>query len=180
MLTETILALIGGASGISYWIARRFSKLKEDNLRDKHERDTQLLIDGYDAEIIQVQKEGKLKAAKALKRSKEVRIGLAEENMLMFHEDFHYDGGDFRALGSPIDGMIFKGNVQDDITEIVLMEVKTGNSKMSKKQRQIKQLVEDGKVRFQEFRIKTKPVKLTHKEDLVVEDGCLCDECVSN
>ena len=97
----------------------------------------------------------------------------------MYHEDFNYDGGDFRALGSPIDGVIFPGSVQDNITEIVLMEVKTGQSKMSKKQRQIKQLVEDGKVRFQEFRIKTKPVKLGHKKDLVVDYGCLCDECVS-
>jgi predicted Holliday junction resolvase-like endonuclease len=178
MLLETIL-VVTGASGISYWIARRFAKLNEDNLLEKHERDTQLLIDGYDAEIIQVEKEGKIKAAKALKRSKEVRIGLAEENMLIYNENFKYDGGDFRALGSPIDGMIFPGAVQDDITEIVLLECKTGNSKLSKKQRQIRDLVEAGKVRFEEFRIKTKPVKLSHKDDLVVDYGCLCDECVS-
>ncbi len=174
MLLETYI-VIGGISTISIWVARRFVQLKED----KYESDKQNLIDKHDAEITELRKEGKLKAAKALKRSKEVRIGLAEENMLMYHEDFNYDGGDFRALGSPIDGVIFPGSVQDNITEIVLMEVKTGQSKMSKKQRQIKQLVEDGKVRFQEFRIKTKPVKLGHKKDLVVDYGCLCDECVS-
>lgn len=178
-MLETLLAIAGGSS-LSYWVARRFSKLREDNLKERHGREQIKLIDEYEQLIIDTAKEGKRKAAASLKRSKEVRIGLAEENMLMYHEDFNYDGGDFRALGSPIDGMIFVGSVQDEVTEIVLMEVKTGNSRLSKKQKQIKDLVKAGKVRFEEFRIKTKPVKLSHKEDLVVEDGCLCDDCVSN
>jgi predicted Holliday junction resolvase-like endonuclease len=178
MLLETILYITGG-SALSAWIARRFFNLKEKNLEERHETDKQSMIEAHDAEIIEVQKAGKLKAAKALKRSKEVRIGLAEENMLMYHEDFEYDGGDFRALGSPVDGVIFVGSVQDEVTEIVIMEVKTGNSRLSKKQKQIKDLIKAGKVRWQEFRIKTKPVKLGHKEELVVEDGCLCDDCVS-
>ena len=148
MLLEIFLAL-GGGSAISYWISRRFANLKEQNLKEEYERNTQSLIEGHDAQIVEVRKEGKIKAAKALKRSKEVRIGLAEEYLLMYHEDFDYDGGDFRALGSPIDGVIFPGSVQDDITEVVLMEVKTGNSRLAKNQFQRKAFVESGKVRFE-------------------------------
>ncbi len=178
-MLETIIALIGGST-ISYLIARRFSKLKEDNLQESHERNTQQLITDHSIEIQATVKQGKEKAANALKRSKQVRIGLSEENLLLYNENFKYDGGDFRALGSPIDGVVFPGAVNDEITEIVLIEVKTGNSRLSKRQKQIKELVKAGKVRFEEFRIKTKPVVLKHKDEIFVDAECLCSDCVSN
>ena len=53
---------------------------------------------------------------------------------------------EFKFLGRPIDGIQFEED------EIMIVEFKTGDSNMSQKQRRIKTLVEEGKVRFQEIR----------------------------
>ena len=53
---------------------------------------------------------------------------------------------EFKFLGRPIDGIQFEED------EIIIVEFKTGDSNMSQKQRRIKTLVEEGKVRFQEIR----------------------------
>lgn len=166
MLLELIVAV--GATGVAgYFYFRRILQSKQISWDEElHE------------EIVATERIGKEKAAKSLLRSKQVRIGLSEENMVIYHQDFPYDGGDFRAMGSPIDGMIFAGSVQGDITEIVFLEVKTGNSRLSKKQRQIKNLVKKGKVKWLEFRIDTKPVVLKHKENLAEIDECLCADCI--
>ncbi len=81
------------------------------------------------------------------KKSIEVKHGNKIEQFIPFMKDYKYDSNYFRSLGSPVDGIQF----EDD--EIILLEFKTGKSNLSETQKQIKELIENGKVRFEEIRI---------------------------
>ena len=75
--------------------------------------------------------------------------GLIAEQFAPFtkaFQKFGWNSQEFRFLGKPIDGVQFEED------EIVIVEFKTGNSKLSPKQVRIKELVGRGKVRFQEVR----------------------------
>ena len=81
------------------------------------------------------------------KKSKEVRLGAIAETLTPFLEGFPYNPKKLRSLGSPIDYIAF----EDD--EIVLIEVKSGNAQLGSNQRKIRDLVKEGKVRFEVHRI---------------------------
>lgn len=86
------------------------------------------------------------------KKSSEVRVGKIGENMAPFLNGWPYDPNNFRFLGNPIDGVQFNED------ELIFIEIKTGRSALSKKQRWIKQLIKEGKVDFATFRINEKGV----------------------
>jgi predicted Holliday junction resolvase-like endonuclease len=75
--------------------------------------------------------------------SERVRLGQVSENVLPFLSTFPYDPKRVRGLFQPIDLLVFN----DD--EIVFVEVKTGDAKLTEKQRNIKRIIEEGKVRFE-------------------------------
>jgi len=81
------------------------------------------------------------------KKSKEVRLGAIAETLTPFLEGFPYNPKKLRSLGSPIDYIAF----EDD--EVVLIEVKSGNAQLGSNQRRIRDLVKEGKVRFEVHRI---------------------------
>mgnify|MGYP001067792449 CR=1 FL=1 len=76
------------------------------------------------------------------KKSSEVRLGKIGENLAPFTKCWPWDANNFRFLGSPIDGMQFTEDM------IYLVEIKTGKSKLSKKQARCRELVKEGKVAF--------------------------------
>ena len=82
------------------------------------------------------------------KKQSEVRLGQIAEQLVPFLNQFPYDPTRAQFLGQPIDYIIF----QDD--KIIFVEVKSGNSRLSKKQKLIKSNIEDGNVEFHEVRIK--------------------------
>lgn len=88
------------------------------------------------------------------KRSSEVRLGKTVENIAPFFTEYPYDPSNFRFLGSPIDGISFN----DD--EVVFVEVKTGQARLSKSQNKIKELVKEGKVKFMTFRANERGVNI--------------------
>lgn len=88
-----------------------------------------------------------LSKARAKKRSQATRYGQLTEQFAPLVDRYPHDPERFRFLGSPIDGIQFA----DD--EIVLVEFKAGSSTLSSRQRQIRDLVEEGKVRFETVRI---------------------------
>lgn len=88
------------------------------------------------------------------KRSSEVRLGLTVENVAPFFDEWPYDPSNFRFLGNPIDGISFN----DD--GVVFVEIKTGQSRLSRNQLKIKSLVKDGKVKFMTFRANEKGVNI--------------------
>lgn len=81
------------------------------------------------------------------KRSQSIRYGKLAEQFMPFLETFPYDPRDFRFLGTPIDGVQFTEDA------IVLVEFKAADSQLSKRQRAIKKMVEEGSVRFEVYRM---------------------------
>lgn len=79
--------------------------------------------------------------------SERVRLGMVGENLLPFLADFPYDPKTVRGLFQPIDLLVFNED------EIVFVEVKTGDAALTEKQRNIKRLIEEGKVRFEVHRL---------------------------
>jgi predicted Holliday junction resolvase-like endonuclease len=91
--------------------------------------------------------ERQLAELKSQQQSKSVRLGLISENVLPFHSDFKYNVKDLVPMFRPIDYVVFSED------EIVFLEIKIGTSTLSEKQRNIKRLIEGGKVRFEEHRV---------------------------
>jgi predicted Holliday junction resolvase-like endonuclease len=81
------------------------------------------------------------------KRSLSSRYGKMTEQFIPFLKGYPYDEQNFRFIGSPIDGIQF----EDD--KIVMVEFKTGDSKLTEKQRRVRELVEKKKIEFEEVRI---------------------------
>ena len=80
-------------------------------------------------------------------RGLSVRHGLIAEQFLPFSKKFPGDPRNFRFLGSPVDGIAFEKD------RLIIVEFKSGRSRLSPLQRHIKDLVLKGKVYFQEIRV---------------------------
>ena len=81
--------------------------------------------------------------------------------MLIYnHKNFHF-------LANPCDGL----QIEEDA--IIFVEFKTGGAKLSKSQKHIKDLVGQGKVRFETFRVDNKGATLkleSNMGNLLTED----------
>ena len=80
-------------------------------------------------------------------KSLSTKYGKLTEQFLPLVESYPWDPGNFRFLGSPIDG------VQFDDEKIILVEFKSGNSQLSSRQRKIRDLVKNHKVEFEVIKI---------------------------
>ena len=61
---------------------------------------------------------------------------------------------DVRFVGKPVDFVGFPGAAEGKpIREVLIIEVKSGTSRLSERERQIKAAVESGRVRYMEYRI---------------------------
>ena len=87
------------------------------------------------------------------KKSSEVKVGQISEQVLPLLDGFDYSTKQMRFIGSPFDYVVFG----DDM--ITFLEVKTGNSQMSQKQKHLRSLVESGKVQFKLVRLTEKGLK---------------------
>ena len=90
---------------------------------------------------------GGLSCEGSLRRSESTRYGQITEQFMPFISDYPYDSKQFRFLGSPIDGVQFEED------KIVMIEFKSAGSKLSTRQRKIRNLIKEGKVDFQEIRV---------------------------
>src|ERR1700733_7722990 len=80
-----------------------------------------------------------------LMRSHRVVSGKVQEHLVPFLPEFldHFNPRDARFLGSPIDFVVFEGlDEGEECRSIVLVEVKTGKSALSKRERQVRDAVE--------------------------------------
>ena len=82
------------------------------------------------------------------KKSSEITTGQIAEKLVPFLDYFNYNPRDALFCGNPIDYIIFG---EDKIT---FLEVKTGNARLTKKQKRIKSIVQNKNVSWEEIRIK--------------------------
>lgn len=81
------------------------------------------------------------------KKSSEVILGQITEQITPFLKNFPYDPKKIRFIGMPIDYIYFGED------EIRFIEVKTGKSRLSKKQTNIKKMILSNKVYWEEIHI---------------------------
>lgn len=91
--------------------------------------------------------ESRLKDVSFRKQSLSVKYGKMTEQFIPFLETYPYEKQNFRFIGTPIDGIQFEKD------RIIFVEFKAGSAALSERQKEIKNLVNRGKVEFREFHI---------------------------
>lgn len=89
----------------------------------------------------------------AVQKSRSVLIGQFSEQLAPYFPNFKFDPNDCKFIGSPIDFIVFEGSSKGRIDKVFFLEVKSGKSKLSKKESDLKKAIEDGKVFWDEFRV---------------------------
>ena len=89
----------------------------------------------------------------AIARSKAVGMGRAAETMVPLLESWPWDPADCHFLGSPVDYLVFEGLTDGELEKIVIVEVKTGSSRMTRRQHAVRHAIEEGRVAFKEVRL---------------------------
>ena len=88
----------------------------------------------------------------AVQRSSAVTRGKVTEHIVPYLPGFDLNPKDIRFLGTPIDLIAFKGlNDSMEEIEIVFIEVKTGGSVLSARERAVKKAVEQKRVSWRVF-----------------------------
>ncbi len=122
-------------------------KSQEDRLNGYFIRNTQLLSSLETSSTVVEKLRQELEDLKSQQQSKSVRLGLLTEAIVPLHIDFGVDYKTLVPMFRPIDYVSFE---EDKITFI---EVKMGSSQLSQKQKNIRRLVEEGRVYFKEVRV---------------------------
>jgi predicted Holliday junction resolvase-like endonuclease len=87
-----------------------------------------------------------------------VNIGFILERIAPSMQSFAFVHNDCRSLFDPIDYVIFDGLSRKGLVErIIFADIKTGNARLQKKQKEIKELVEKNKVEFDIYAPGRKP-----------------------
>ena len=91
----------------------------------------------------------------ATKRSRSVLSGKAGEQLVPLVPEFsdRFDPSEARFIGAPIDYVIFDGIGAGELREVVLVEVKTGRSKLNGNERAVQRAVREGRVSFEILRL---------------------------
>ena len=103
----------------------------------------------------------------AIMRSRSVLSGNFSEQLAPYLPDFGYSPTECRFIGKPIDFIVFKGMDEKKIDEVVFVEVKSGNSKLSTQEKNLKETIRNKRVKFAEYKV---PEELTKKRDIDSDD----------
>jgi len=90
----------------------------------------------------------------AIEKSRQVLEGKFKEQLAPVLPGFKYNPSDARFLGTPIDFVIFDGASENKINKIVFLEIKTGESKLTEKEKQIENLIKAGRIEFEVLNLK--------------------------
>ena len=89
-----------------------------------------------------------------LKQSRAVLGGLVSEQIAPLLPDFPFDPGDCRFIGKPVDFIVFKGMNEQNISEVVFLEVKTGSSKsLNQQEKRLRETIQAGRVSWAQLNI---------------------------
>ncbi len=90
----------------------------------------------------------------AIARSRAVISGKVTEHFVPYLPDFPFNPKDARFIGSPVDLIVFDGLDEGDVRRVVLIEVKTGSSALSTRERRVRDAIQAGRVEWLELRPK--------------------------
>ena len=91
----------------------------------------------------------------SLARSHAVVTGKVSEHLSPLFPAFaeQFEARDARFLGSPVDFVVFDGLDRGEVERVVFVEVKTGGSALSSRERRVRDAVEAGRVEWQVLRL---------------------------
>ncbi len=89
----------------------------------------------------------------AVERSQAVTIGKVHEQLIPYLPEFRYNPKDARFLGSPVDLVVFDGLAEGQVRRVVFLEVKTGASALTARERQVREVIEAREVEWAELRV---------------------------
>ncbi len=89
----------------------------------------------------------------AVLRSQAVTAGKIYEQLVPFLPGFEFNPKDARFLGTPVDFVVFDGLSEGDVRRIVFVEVKTGQSQLTTRERRVRDTVKAGLIEWAEVRV---------------------------
>lgn len=89
----------------------------------------------------------------AIQRSLAVTVGKVSEQLVPYLPDFQFNPKDARFLGSPVDLVVFDGLDEGQVRRVIFIEVKTGASGLSTRERQVRDAIQAGRVEWTELRV---------------------------
>ena len=89
----------------------------------------------------------------AIDKSQSVTMGKMTEHMVPYLPGFGFNPSDARFNGSPIDLVVFDGLGDGDIRKIVFVEIKTGVSTLSTRERIVRDAINAGKIEWLEVKV---------------------------
>lgn len=95
----------------------------------------------------------------AIKHSRAVLSGQFSEQIAPYLPDFPFKPTEARFIGKPIDFVVFRGMDNKKIDEVVFVEVKSGQSQLSKVEKSLKSAVENKNVSWHEYKVAEEVVK---------------------
>jgi predicted Holliday junction resolvase-like endonuclease len=89
----------------------------------------------------------------AVQRSQAVTTGKIVEHLVPYLPNFNYNPKDARFIGSPVDFVVFDGmnDDEDDQLSIVFVEVKTGMSVLTRRERMVRDAIKAGRIKWVEW-----------------------------
>ena len=89
----------------------------------------------------------------AIERSRAVTSGKVHEQLIPYLPEFQYNPKDARFVGSPVDLVVFDGLAEGQVRRVVFLEVKTGGSGLTGRERQVRDVIEARHVEWAELRV---------------------------
>jgi predicted Holliday junction resolvase-like endonuclease len=91
----------------------------------------------------------------AVKRSRAVIKGQFSEQVAPLLPGFPEDlkVSEARFLGKPVDFVFFKGMDEQNITDVVFLEIKTGRSCLNVNERKLRDAIKEKRVEWREYRV---------------------------
>ncbi len=129
------LAVLSAAQSIRLYLVKRELRLLNRSIDE--------LARARARQIIEKERED------AIKKSQAVVSGKIYEQLAPFLPWFRYNPRDARFLGSPVDLVVFDGLDEGRLRAIRFVEVKSGQSRLSDRERMVKEAVESCRVTFE-------------------------------
>ncbi len=148
---------------LQQWREQELESLRKQ-LSELADKEAQIKLDQWI-----VEQKGTLRQD-AIQKSRAVTIGMITEHLIPYLPDFVYNPKDARFLGSPIDFIVFEGLDAGELKDVIFIEVKTGLSSLTARERKIREAIESKKVRWVELRpsLDTISIKPTSEDEEII------------
>ncbi len=142
-----------------FWLLSQLLAIKKDLLIAEKQWEND-----WENRELEFHEEKRLAVEQAKKRSRTSQRnqikGQLGERFTPFMGGFPYNPSDCRFLGEPIDFIIFNnlhecsdGRVPIEAVEIIIADVKTGDARLSQRQKILQHIIANGQVRFETLRV---------------------------